>query len=365
MAANHRQIRNTKPVTLADVARITGVSRCVAGQVLNGGAGNSRAAQQTVNRIVQVAKELDYRPNLAARQLRGKRSHTFGLLVASAGDPLRSFLVQYLDSEAVKIGCRTMIANTIGKVDLGPDQFEYHLEDFARRRVDGVFCAVHNWFGGDRAALLERHPNTVFYEDPGIENGSYVWVDRAQAVRLAVRHLLAKGRRRIGLALMSLSRPTHVDRLRGYQAELQAKGLPVDNSLVFNGEPFGLAYAHCNEHSGRWELTADVAGKIIESLVLEQQADALVAHDDFWAALLIRTLRRKGLSVPGDVAVVGYLNHYLADWTDPPLTTVDLQHQEAARTMVRMMEQKVQAKSVVSSPEIVRIDPKLVIRESA
>lgn len=354
----------SKPATLSDVARMAGVSRWVAGHVINGGFGNSRVSRATAERILCAARQLNYHPNHAARTLRGKRSHTFGLLVASAGDPLRSFLVQYLDAEAVKIGCRTLISNTIGNKEVGPDQFGACVEDLARRRVDGIFCAVHHWFQGDRAGLLARHPNTVFYEDPGVQGAVFLSVDRAEAARLAVRHLIGRGRQRIGLAVMSLSQPTHQDRRRGYLAELQAQGRPIDQRLVFDGEAFGLAYAHYNMAQRTWDFPVEIIDRAIDALVRDQHADAIVAHDDFWAAALLRRLRARGITVPDDVAVVGYLNHYLADWTDPALTTVDLEHETAARWMVQLLEEMITNGPLPPNRRAVKINPRLIVRES-
>jgi DNA-binding LacI/PurR family transcriptional regulator len=356
--------RRPVPARLVDVAKAAGVSRWVAGHVLNDGQGNSRVAEDTAQRIRHVARQLNYHPNHAARVLRGSRSYTFGLMVASAGDPLRSFLVQYLDAEAVKCGCRTLITNTIGNPAVGPNQFGPCAEELARRKVDGVFCAVHRWFEGDRAELLKRHPNTVFYEDPGVPGAAYVTVDRKEAVRLAVRRLAEHGRRRIGLAVMTLSRPQHTARLEGYRAEVKAQRLPGDERLVFNGELLGLAYARCNEAKLRWEFPMEIIDRAIDALVCIAKADALVAHDDFWAAALVRRLRARGIEVPRDVAIIGYLNHYLADWTDPPLTSLDLQHETAARRMVQMLQRMIDDGPLPSDERVVKVRPKLIVRES-
>ena len=136
-----------------------------------------------------------------------------------------------------------------------------------RRRVDGVFCAVHPRFEEDRAALLAHHPNTVFYEDQGVPGAAYVTVDREEAVRLAVRHVIERGRRRIGLAVMTLSLPTHVARHRGYELELQAHGLPVDERLIFNGESDQPAIATHNQSTEKWEFPAKTMDLVIDSLV--------------------------------------------------------------------------------------------------
>ncbi len=363
-AASQPPIR-IRPPTLSDVAREAGVTRWIAGQVINGGSANSRCSEETRQRVLLASSRLNYHPNHAARRLVGKRSQTFGLLVASAGDPLRSFLVQYLDVEAVKIGCHTLVSNTIGNPQVGEDQFQHYIDEFTRLGVDGVFCAVHHWWPGDRKALVRQHPNTVFYEDPGIPGACYAAVDREAAVRLAVEHLAERGRRRIGLAVMTLSRPTHTARLAGYRSELAARGLEFDERLVFNGEPYGLAYAYCREVTRRWEFPLDVVDFAIDALVRDAGADAIVAHDDFWAAAMIRRMRARGIRVPHDVAVVGYLNHYLADWTDPPLTTIDLEHQAAAKRMVAMLEKMVQGKPLREEDRAVRIRPRLIVRDSA
>jgi DNA-binding LacI/PurR family transcriptional regulator len=354
-----------KPATLTDVARTAGVSRWVAGRVLNGGRGNSRVGLDTAKRIREAARTLNYSPNPAALLLRGSRSHSFGLLVASAGDPLRALLVQHLDAEAVRVGCSVLIGNTIGNPAVGPDQFDRYVEEFGRRGVDGVFCAVHHWFRGDRRQLMARHPNTIFYEDPGVPGAAYVTVDREEAMRLAVRHLLGRGRRRIGLAVMTLARRPHLARLHGYQRELQSQGLAIDERLIFNGANVRLTFAKYDESTGRWEFPVETIDAAIDRLIGECKADAIIAHDDFWAVTFIKRLRARGLRVPDDVAVVGYLNHFVADWTDPALTTLDLQHGLAARKMVEMMARTLTTGPLAEEDRVVTIPPRLIVRESA
>ena len=351
-----------RPPTLTEIARLTGVSRWVAGQVINGGRGNSRVSQEVAERIRKAALELGYRPNPAARVLRGDRSHVFGLMVASAGDPLTSFLVQYLNAEAVKVGCQTLVANTMGQGQVGARQFDYYVEEFAQRRVDGIFCLVHNWMPRDRESLVARHPHTVFFEPPGLPDTSWVGVDREEAVRLAVRHLWARGRRRIGLAVMTRTRPACQARCRGYRLEMKACAQAIEPRLFFVGEEHGITFPTHNRRTRKWEFPIDRADAVIDQLVVQQKADAIVAPDDYWAAALLKRLRRRGLRVPDDVALVGYLNHYLADWVDPALTTIDPRHRVAARVMVRMLEAMISGADTAT--KVVRIRPRLIVRES-
>jgi len=306
---------------------------------------------------------MQYKPNLAARQLRGKRTQTYGVLVASAGDPLRSFLVQHLDIEAFNVGCHTIIGSTIGREE--PNHFGYYVDELSRRAVDGMFCAVHEWFAGDRQNLVDRHPNTIFYENPGIPGACYVEVDRYSAARLAVEHLVKSGRRRIGLALASLAKPTCQSRKQDYLDELSSHGLPADQSLIFSGESFEAIHAEYNEENQTWNYPKEAVDRYIDVLVRDGGVDAIVAHDDFLAATLIKRLRSRGISVPHDIAIIGYLNHYLADWTDPALTTIDLQHGQAAKEMIRMMERLIKEGSIPKEDRVVTIKPRLIVRESA
>jgi DNA-binding LacI/PurR family transcriptional regulator len=353
-----------KPPNLSDVARMAGVSRWVAGQVINGGRSNSRVSEEVAQRIRQAARELDYQPNRAARLLRGRRSHVFGLLVASAGDPLTSFLVQYLNHESVKLGRHTLICNTMGHGEVGERLFNYYIEEFAQLRVDGVFCLVHPWIPRDRQGLLARHPNTVFYESPNIPGSPYVTIDREAAIRLAVHHLIERGRKRIGLAVMSRSRPACLARRCGYALELAAHGLRVDERLIAFGEDYGIGYAKHNRVTRKWDFPVAQVDQVIEALIREQRSDAIVVHDDYWAAALVNRLRRHGIRVPDDVAIVGYLNHYLADWVDPPLTTIDPRHRVAARIMVHMLETMASGRTLPEDRCVVKIRPRLIVRES-
>ena len=343
------------------------MTRWIAGAILNGGDGNSRCAPDTAERIRAASARLGYRPNPAARLLSGKRSNTFGVLVASAGDPLVAFLIQELQVELARVGSQALVGNTFEGWDRVEAGFTDRVEDFARRGVDGVFCAVHRWWPGDRRALLERFPNTIFYEDPEIDGARFVAPDRRACGRIAVEHLVATGRRRIGLALMTLSRPTHRSRLAGYLEALAAAGLEAAAPPVFDAARFGAVFPMHNPTTRHWDYPAEIADHCIDALVRDGRADAIVAHDDFLAAVLLKRLRARGIRVPDDVAVVGYLNHYLADWVDPALTTIDLSQSVAAKAMVELAEQLVEAGDAAAAggPTSVLIQPQLVVRESA
>lgn len=351
-----------KAVRLVDIAKEAGVSVSVVGSVLNGGRGNSRVAEATAERIVALAKRLNYRASPTAQQLRGKRSNVFGLLVASAGDPLTSYLVEHLDEEAVKHGCQTLIGNTA----IAPDRFEACVDELLNRGVDGIFCIVHSIFPGDREKLLARCPKTIFYGDPGLPDATFVEVDQFAAGRVAAEHLLASGRRRLGFAILDPSVPQHKERVRGVRAALTKSKQPASAFAVYTGEPGSAGPVRPDERTMLWQTPDEVLDDIIDQLVVDHRADAIITHNDFVASALLKRLRKRGIRVPEDVAVVGYLNHYLCEYVDPPLTSVDLRHHFAAKSMVQAIQEMIdEGPDAVSSRRAIAITPEIVARESA
>lgn len=355
--------RGRKSVRLIDIAREARVSVSVVGSVLNGGRGNSRVAKETAERILALAEKLNYRASPTAQQLRGKRSNVFGLLVASAGDPLTSFLVEYLDEEVVSHGGQTLIGNTA----VAPDRFETCVDEMVARGVDGIFCAVHGIFPGNRATLLARCPNTVFYADPGIEGATFVEIDQIAAGREAAEHLLSRGRKRLGFALHDPASEASTLRINGIKATIELRRLPASSLSVCRGKRGAWHPSRPDERSMDWRTPADVLDRIVAELVIENRVDAIVAHNDFLASDLLKRLRRRGIDVPGDVAIVGYLNHYLCEYVDPPLTSIDLCHQQAARTMVLAVQEMI-ADRVGDAPDVghkLSIEPRVVARDSS
>lgn len=356
-------LRRRTSVRLVDVAREAGVSVSVVGSVLNGGRGNSRVAQATADRIQAIAKLLDYRPSPTAQQLRGKRSNVFGLLVASAGDPLTSYLVEHLDEEVVKHGCQTLIGNTA----IAPGRFESCVDEMVARGVDGIFCVVHSIFPGDRAKLLERCPNTVFYCDPGLPQATFVDVDHAAAGREAAEHLLKSGRRRLGFALSDPAAASIKARIKGIKSAIANYGVPASSFAVCKGTAGASEPRRPDERSMDWHTPEEVLDCIIDELVVGHRADAIIAHNDFVASALLKQLRLRGVKVPGDVAVVGYLNHYLCEYVDPPLTSVDLRHHDAAKAMVEAVQEMIDEDPASSPRErrAISIKPNVIGRASA
>jgi DNA-binding LacI/PurR family transcriptional regulator len=355
-----------KNATLTDVAKAAGVSRQVAGSVLNGARGNnSRASAATVQRINQIAEKLRYRPNMAAMHLRGRRTRMYGILVVSAGDPLRGMLVQELDLQAGDRDCQTLISNLVKRNNADSQRSALQcVEDFSRRGVDGLLCVVHPWMPIDRRAMLKMQPRTVFYEDPQVPGACYVSPDYGLAVARAIDYLHKKGRRRIGLATLSKSLATHKERVQSYRSELAARDIEFDPDLLFVAEEHGLHFDKSGSNT-TLNMPDELPEVALAHLLDRGKADAIICHDDFMAAGFTRPLRLRGLVVGEDVDVMGYLNHTLCPFVDPPLTTFEPGYFTAAEHMVQMLEKMIDNDTIPENERCQRVEPIVHRRQSA
>ncbi|WP_437186839.1 LacI family DNA-binding transcriptional regulator [Planctomicrobium sp. SH668] len=337
-------------VRLVDIARKAGVSRAAVGHVLNhSGADNVRVSQDTRERILKIAREMNYRPNRAAQQLRGRPTKMLGVILNTVNTSVFSARLSAIEIEAHRRGYRMVI----GQVHGSADEIRGYLDDFLDRGIDGVLCLfdVMNETRSELAPVFENRQGIVWHASPVLSSQPYVRVDTASAIRQIMDHLIAQGRRRIGLELWSESDQLMSVRQEAWKEAHRAHGLEIDEKLIWIG-------------AERSQLpTRSIVENCIQQLVLQNGADAIVASNDEWAASVVQGLRRHGKRVPEDVAVTGYDNLPLCEIIEPSMTSIDQSHAEYATAALDLIEYSLRNPNA-ETPEIRVIQPKLVIRES-
>lgn len=354
-------MRTQQHITAATIAEQLELSRTTVSAVLSGRAERHRIAESTVQRVMNAARQLNYHPNAAARQLAGKRSNSVGVLVSSElMIDLR--LIEQMEVLASQQGIRFMIGHAVGS----PEKVKEYLADFQSRGVDAVISFFHNHVASRGFTLPElfQFRNLVFYEPPigltgkALTDLCYVGPDFYEAGRLGVQHLIDRGKRRIGLVFREADFPYAIDRRRAYENTLAAAGLSRDKELVWV----------MTERTGRnWTapLTSDIAAQAVEELVEKQGVDGIVAVNDLYAASLITLLKRKGCRIPEDVAVVGCDNLEFGSFMDPAITTIDLQLGDIANAIVAMLFDLLGGRAIAASKKGIIVKPQLVVRDSA
>ncbi|KAB8174764.1 GH1 family beta-glucosidase [Microbispora catharanthi] len=324
-----------KRPTLETVAARSGVSRATVSRVVNGEARVSPDVRAAVLRAVQ---ELGYVPNAAARSLVTRRTDSVALVLSvprHGGEALTSAVVQYVTS--VLEGAGKQITLMLADTAESHRRIIRHVE---ARQVDGVVLVPPD--GPD--TLTERLARTgvpvVLLGKPAIASlVPHVDVDNAGGAREATRHLLDRGRRRIGVICGPMDLVAVQDRLAGHLATLHEDGLrPV------------IALAGLDSGSG--------AAAARELLSGDQDLDAVFATSDELAIGALEAAREKGLRVPEDLAVVGFGDIHAASCTTPALTTVRVPAADQALALARLLLSRLDGRHTSS----VVLPTRLVVR---
>jgi LacI family transcriptional regulator len=334
-------------VTSQDVARAAGVSRTTVSLVLNGVEG-IKLRPETRQRVLQIADELGYVPNAAARALVSQRAQIIGLFLTRRAHHISSdaFITQTLEG-LLDVAHQHNMRLLIDIVE--PEhQREIYLEMARAKRIDGILLSGPR-VDDEALRLLERDgfPTVLIGQLPG-SNFSFVDVDNCASANMAVAHLIQLGHRRIAcITNASASYTAAVDRLRGYRNALESADIPYDPGLVRYGDfTVDSGYQQMKDllDSGARFTAAFVAS---DTLVLGAKA----------------ALAERGLHVPGDISLVGFDDLPFAQYLSPPLTTVHLPAVELARQACHLLFCLLQGEQPCCQQTI--LDTQLVVRDSS
>jgi len=299
----------TTSPTSAEVARRAGVSRTTVSFVLNG-VRNRGISEATRTRVLAVADELGYRPNIAARTLAGGASATVGLVMPQAthlyDDAFLAHLVGSINEACHRAGLKMLIESTDGE-GREPGGFV----DLVRsRRIDGLIVVNLRRSEHDHLRQLAAAGIPLVVLGSGRDGtGDFhtLGTDNHRGATLAVNHLLDLGHRCIAHVGFAPSEFHSVsERERGWRDALTARGITPELSWV--------TCADISAESG-WRATRELLARGVPFT-------ALFVGNDTIAFGALRALREAGRRVPEDVAVVGYDDLPLASFAEPPLTTI-------------------------------------------
>lgn len=329
--------------TLRDVAGAAGVSIATVSRVLTGARSSAPATRE---RVLTAAAELDYRPSGPARALKLRRSRTLGLLVTDIENPYFPEIVRAVEDAAHQRGFAVLLCNATDD----PRRELAYINLLLERRVDGIIVAASR-VGARHAALLERSPVPVVLVNSEAPRSGLpaITSDNRGGARQAAEHLIKLGHRRIGHITAPRTNAAAGARLRGVRDAMRHAGL----------EPEQLAVAEGDGHVAGGERA------MTELLACKPAPTAVVCYNDLTAIGAIRAVVRAGRSVPGDLSLVGFDDIELAQWTDPPLTTVAQPKQEmGAWAFERLAISDEGSRRQASGNATVRLPTSLVVRAS-
>jgi LacI family transcriptional regulator len=326
--------------TIETIARHAGVSTASVSRVLRGLGG----LPETVQKVRAAAAELGYVPNAMARSLRGGHSHQVTFAMPDIGNPVYTAMVRHIQAVVRAAGYRLLLHST----EADPAEELAALRALADRHSDGlILCPIRVTQAHLDELAHAAAPVVVIGSLPERLAVDSVRADSVTGAELAVRHLAAHGRRRIGLINGPADTVPGAARQQGYEQGLAACGLAHDARLTASG--------HFDAASG------DRAARALLERVPD--LDALFCANDLIAIGAMRALRGTGREVPRDVAVVGVDNTDLAEACWPPLTSVDLGSHERGRLAAELLLKRLD-NEVHTPVSRLAVQPRLVVRES-
>lgn len=339
--------KKEKRPSMYDVAKLAGVSQTTVSFVINrSGAGIS---EETQERVWAAVDELGYRPNILARGLASNQTYTIGIISdLIITTPLAVQMIQGAQDCAWENGYILLVVNTNGV----PDMRDAALNAMSDRHVDGILYAT--------MYHREVKPHKILYEFPSVLLDCFladhslpsVVPDEVMGGQVATEYLLQKGHRRIGMINFADNIPAKFGRLQGYQQALANFDVPYEESLIYETD------------NARSEGGFLAANKILQ---MKDPPTALFCFNDRMAMGAYGAIQKSGLSIPEDVAVVGYDNQQLiAAELIPGLTTVALPHYEMGQWAVQHLLESIEHPETKKggNPPQKKLECPIIIRES-
>ncbi len=326
-------------VTIQDVAREAEVSVMTVSRVLNDQPGVSDRRRAEVRAAID---KLGYRRNSLARSLKASRSHTLGLVVPDITNPYFPEIVRGAEDVALEAGYGVFLSNAVE--DQQREATSLRLME--ERRVDGVIVVSPRLPERQLHALLRSHRAAVVVNRSAPpEVAGAVRLDHVSGVMQAIDHLVALGRRHVGVLAGPDSSFAARERLEGIRAGLEARGMPLAPDRLVKTAPY------IDDGAEATTRLFEKAGPL----------DALLCYNDLVAAGALQACAAAGLRVPQDVAVVGFDDIAFARMFTPPLTTLHVPKYDLGVNAMRILLDRIAGRNVHA--EVV-LRPTLVVRGS-
>lgn len=349
-----------KQITLKEIAERAETSTMAVSVVLNGARSNTRVSEATRRRILNIAAGLNYTPNAMARGLRSQRTNTLGVLFNWAGSTMIHSLYSFAVLDGIVAGAATAGYHILLYTESWRST-EKSASTFADQRTDGIIVIAPQEDSDVVAGLVGLGvPVALLSSATTVPGVPYVTVDNPLGIELALNHLRDLGHTRIAYVGTGTGRHSTRIRYEAYRNWMARHDLPTADAerlgnLVINQEEESLSHL--------------LAG--------DDRPTAILAYNDDMAMKVLEVARARGLSVPGDLSVVGYDDTLAASLTTPKLTTVRQplieMGQQAAMLLVREIESRQgrtfpednsDPKPVTSVPQAHIALPELIVRES-
>lgn len=336
----------SRTATIYDIASKAQVSPATVSKVLNN---KGSISGDTQKRIMEIAEQLHYIPNPAARYLKTKKTNQIMLAIPNVRDLFFLDMIQVVqntcqkhdysllinssdDSEHEELKMLDNLGNNFidGLILVSVNYTQMHLDRIKRIKRPVVLCSI------GCEALNEFEPLSDF-----------VGVDSRKGIYLATKHLIAQGHTQIGFVGLDVNNQTGNERYHGFLSAMNESHIPIHEEYVKTG--------------GADEIFGNQVG--MEYSVMKNSPTAICASADQIVIGLYKAFNKSNILIPDDIAIIGMDDTYIDEVIKPKLSSVNLSPSEIGKSAINLLLQRIEGDD--SSMKSVIYQPKLVIRESS
>lgn len=342
----------SKAITIYDIAKEAGVSASTVSRVLTNNA-NVRPAKR--EKVLELIKKYNFKPNALAKGLADTKSKTIGILAADVRNPYYAALFVACEKVAREAGYTVLLCNSLGD----HKQEEILLEKLREQRVGAIIQ-----FGGEVDDLTSDMDyveivNQIMATTPVVVTGKLdgtqchmVRIDAMKTMDLLMEHLISLNHRRIAMVGGRADVLSTVEKFQRYKQILKENMIEFDPDLV---KMYGA-----NEKGG-YDQTSGY-NQMNQLMAEGKKPTAVIAINEFAAFGVIRSAWEHGLRIPEDISIVSYDNTYMAEMLVPRLTSVDYNYDDFGR---RLVETAIALIEERPAERLQMVNPTLVARESS
>jgi LacI family transcriptional regulator len=334
-----------KEITIYDIARELNISPATVSRGLND---HAAVNKETKKKIFNMAKEMGYRSNTFASNLRRQRTNTIGVIVPRLNSNFMSSVISGMEKVANDTGYNLIISQSLETAK----KEATNAQTMFNSRVDGLLVSLaYDTDNIDHFKdFLKKGIPLIFFDRVfNHKQCTGIIIDNVKAGLDATNHLIEQGCRKIVHITGSLKRNVYADRLKGYKYALADQDLAFDNDLVL-------------ETNLSVEAGVAAAEQILE---MKPLPDGVFVANDACAVSCMQTLKQAGIAIPQDIAFVGFNNDPLAKVVEPNLTTVNYPGYEMGEAAAQTLINHLNGTSNINSTNTIILRSELVIRESS
>ncbi|WP_261131595.1 LacI family DNA-binding transcriptional regulator [Bacillus sp. Marseille-Q3570] len=329
-------------VTIADVAKKAGVSKSTVSRILNGN--YEQNTVDTVNKVLNVIKELDYRPNALAKSLKSMKTNVIGIVLSNLKNPFWVNVLEGVEDTCRKHGFNLMICNSNEEAELE----EEHIRSFQMKQVDGMIInpTLKNLTIYQKLIKNEFPLVSINRKLSGL-NIDTVTMNNIEGAKLAVEHLIGLGNRKIAIIVYPPDDISpRIERIEGYKKGLQENGIDFDPSMIRIVE----------------ERKGEVKKQVRDLLSGHDKPDAIFSTNNIMTLEVLEGIKDLQLNVPEDLSVIGYDETVWSKHLKPALTTVYQPAYDMGELAAKKLIQRINKKG--SEMETLTLEPRLIVRDS-